>query len=154
VHAAGGTRYVIKVWADVKDSTCADHAYGRPIITFLTQHPCSGLERYLATTTVGGRPVGFAESAAAFPGTARDPYRWAGRFAALERANGTGSLNDLLREGYRLPSGPAAIPSGEAFNVIGQDQEVSVWDAWYLDGPTPSNDPALIKMTEDAFLQF
>jgi hypothetical protein len=154
VHAPDGTTYVIKIWWDVKNDTCFDHAYGQPIITFLTEHPCTGLERYLATTTVHGRPVGFAESATAFPGTARDPYRWAGRFVTLENANGTGSLNDLLREGYRLPSGPTAVPGGEAFNVIGQDQGVTVWDAWYLNGPTPTNDPALIKMTQDVFLQF
>jgi hypothetical protein len=29
---------------------------------------------------------------------------------------------------------------------------VTVWDAWYLDGPTASNDPALLKMIEDMFL--
>ena len=154
VHASDGTTYVVKIWWDVKNDTCFDHAYGQPIITFLTQHPCTGLERYLATTTVNGRPVAFAESATGFPGTARDPYRWASRFGTLEKADGTGSLNDLLREGYRLPSGPTAIPSGEAFNVIGQDQGVTVWDVWYLDGTTPTNDPALIKMTNDVFLQF
>ena len=154
VHAPDGNSYVVKIWWDVKDDTCFDHAYGAPIITFLTRHPCTGLERYLATTTVDGRPVGFAESATGFPGTAKDPYHWASRFIALEQANGTGSLNDLLREGYRLPSGPTAIPTGEAFNVIGQDAGVTVWDAWYLDGTTPTNDPPLMKMTEDIFLQF
>lgn len=154
VTAAEGRTYVIKIWADVKDRTCFDHAYGQPIISFLTRHPCTGLERYLATTTVNGRQVGFAESATGFPGTAADPYRWAARFATLEKQDGTGSLNDLLREGYRLPSGPTAIPSSEAFNVISQDQGVTVWDAWYLAGPTPNNDPALMRMTQDVFLQF
>jgi hypothetical protein len=154
VTGADGKTYVIKIWADVKNRTCFDHAYGGPIVKFLTRHPCTGLERYLATTTVNGRSVGLAESATGFPGTAKDPYRWASRFATLEKANGTGSLNDLLREGYRLPSGPTSIPRSEAFNVISQDQGVTVWDAWYLDGPTPTNDPALIRMTQDAFLQF
>ena len=46
------------------------------------------------------------------------------------------------------------MPSGEAFNVVGQDQGVTVWDVWYLDGSTPTNDPALMKLTEDLFLQF
>ncbi len=155
VHSGdGSTTYVVKIWVDVTDPTCFDHAYGTPIITFLTRHPCGGLERYLATTTVHGRPVGFAESATGFRGTPRDPYRYASRFAALERQDGTGSLNDLLREGYRLPSGPTSVPSPDAFNVIGQDEGVTVWDVWYLDGPTPYNDPALMKMTEDVFLQY
>jgi hypothetical protein len=154
VHAVDGATYVVKVWADVRDDTCFDHAYGQPIIGFLTRHPCSDLHRYLATTSVNGRPVGLNESATGFAGTAENPYRDASRFSELEEADGTGSLNDLLREGYRLPSGPTSVPSPDAFNVLGQDQGVTVWDVWYLDGPTPANDPALIKMTQDVFLQF
>lgn len=154
VHAPDGKTYVVKIWADVKNDTCFDHAYGAPMITFLTQHPCFGLRRYLGTTTVGGRPVGFAESSTGFPGTPKDLYGEAGKFAQLEQQDGTGSINDLLREGYRLPSGPTSVPSSEAFNVLGQDQGVTVWDVWYLDGGTPNNDPALIKMTQDLFLQF
>jgi hypothetical protein len=154
VHASDGTTYVVDVWADVRDSTCFDHAYGKPMITFLTEHPCRGLERLLGTTTVGNRPVGFAESITSFPGTATDPYAYSSRFSKLERADGTGSINDLLREGYRLPSGPAAVPASEAFNVLGQDNGVTVWDVWYLDGVTPNGDQMLIKMTQDVFLQF
>lgn len=149
-----GRTYVVKIWADVKDDTCFDHAYGTKMITFLTEHPCAGLERYLATTTVGGRDVGFAESSTGFPGTPKDPYKDAGDFAKLELADGTGSIKDLMMEGYRLPSGPTAVPSSEAFNVLGQDNGVTVWDAWYLDGATPSGDKALIRMTQDLFLQF
>jgi hypothetical protein len=154
VTASSGTTYVVKVWADVKDSTCSDHAWGAPMISFLTRHPCQGLERYLGTTTVGGRPVGFAEAVTSFRGTAGDPYAYATKFSDLERADGTGSISDLLREGYRLPSGPTKVPAAEAFNVIGQDNGVTVWDAWYLDGPTPDGDKALITMTTDIFLQF
>jgi hypothetical protein len=148
------THYVVKIWWDVEDATCFDHAYGDPIVSFLIRHPCSGLHRYLATTVVNGRPVGIALSSTGFPGRPHDLYGEAGKFAGLEQADGTGSLNDLLREGYRLPSGPTAVPPGEAFNVLGQDQGVTVWDAWYLDGTTPTNDPALIKMTQDLFLRF
>jgi hypothetical protein len=153
VHAADAT-YVVDLWADVHDATCFDHAYGQALISFLTQHPCRGLERYLGTTTVNGRPVGFAESATSFAGTATDPYVYSSEFTRLEQADGTGSIDDLLRDGYRLPTGPTRIPSSEAFNVLGQDNGVTVWDAWYLDGPTPDNDKALVKMTTDIFLQF
>jgi len=154
VHASDGATYVVKIWADVKDDTCFDHAHGGPIVTFLTKHPCGGLERFLATTTVQGRPVGFALSATGFPGTAKDPYKYAGQFSELEQKDGTGSIDDLMMDGYRLPQGPPHIPAGEAFNVLGQDSGVTVWDAWYLDGSTPNDDKALITMTEDLFLQF
>ena len=152
VNTADGMHYLVKIWWDVRNRTCFDHAYGS-IVTFLTTHPCNGLHRLLGTTTVGGRPVAFAESATGFPGTPRNLYGEAGKFAQLEQADGTGSINDLLREGYRLPDGPTSIPAGEAFNVLGQDQGVTVWDAWYLDGATPTNDPPLMKMTEDLFLR-
>jgi predicted small secreted protein len=152
-EAAGGTPYVVKVWADVKDSTCFDHAYGQPVITFLTEHPCRGLERLLATTTVHGRPVGLAISETSVAGTASDPYKYSGEFRQLLERDGTGSIDDLLRDGYRLPSGPTSIPPHEAFNVLGQDSGIDIYDAWYLEGSTPDNDPALIKMTEGIFLQ-
>jgi hypothetical protein len=154
VNAPDGTTYVIKIWQQVDNKTCFDHAFGAPMISFLTKHPCGGLRRDLATTTVGGRQVGFALSSTGFPGTPTSPYKYASEFTTLEMANGTGSISDLLREGYRLPSGPSAVPSSEAFNVLGQDNGVNVYDVWYLNGSTPNNDPALIKMTEDIFLQF
>jgi hypothetical protein len=148
------TTYVVQLWAEVKDETCFDHAYGKPIVTFLTEHPCTGLHRVLGTTEVDGRPVAFAQSSTGFRGTAADPYKYAGEFIRLEKADGTGSINDLLREGYRLPEGPASVPAREAFNVIGQDQGVTIWDVWYLDGPTPVNAKRLIRMTTELFLRF
>jgi hypothetical protein len=153
VATSGGASYVVQVWADVTDASCADHAYGAKMIAFLREHPCDGLERLLATTTVHGRPVGLAESITAFRGTAKDPYKYTSEFMRLERADGTGSINDLLREGYRLPSGPRHIPAHEAFTVLGQDDGATVWDAWYLDGTTPDNDPPLITMAQDLFLR-
>lgn len=154
VHAVDGTTYVVKIWQHVEDPTCFDHAFGTPVITFLTNHPCSGLVRYLATTTVHGRAVGFNESSTGIPGTPANPYKYAAEFVRIENADNTGSINDLLREGYRLPSGPTELPASEAFNVLSQDSGVGIYDAWYLDGGTPSQDPALIKMTRDIFLQF
>lgn len=154
VHAQENRTYVVEIWAQVHDDSCFDHAYGQQMIAFLIQHPCHGLDRYLGTTTVGGRPAAFAESVTGFSGTAKDPYVNSTEFTRLEEADGTGSINDLLREGYRLPSGPGAVPAAEAFNVLGQDNGVTVWDAWYLDGATRTNDSALVQMTKDIFLQF
>jgi len=95
-----------------------------------------------------------AQSATGIPGPASDPYKYAAEFADLERASGTGSINDLLRDGYRLPSGPTAIPASEAFNVLSQDDGVTIYDAWYLQGSTPNQDPALMTMTQDIYLQY
>lgn len=153
VHAPGGATYVIKIWADVKNATCADHAYGS-MVQFLTTHKCDGMERRLATTTVNGQDVGFNVTDTSFPGTSANPYAGAEAFRAYVEKEGTGSINDLLREGYRLPSGPTTVPSPDAFTTVGQDAGVSVYDVWFLNGPTPENDPTLIKMAQNIFLQY
>lgn len=153
VHAPDGATYVIKIWADVKNATCADHAYG-PMVQFLTTHKCYSMERVLATTTVHGQAVGFNATSTGFPGTAANPYSGTEAFRAYVEKDGTGSINDLTREGYRLPTGPATVPSPDAFTTVGQDAGVSVYDIWYLTGPTPENDPLLIKMAQDIFLQY
>ena len=156
VHSVDGkTTYDIKIWVQVQSTTCANHAHGVPIVQYLTAHPCAGLTRLLATTEVGGRPVGFAQSSLGFVGNAPAVYQTAGNFATLERANNTGSVNDLLADGYRLPgNGPSKLPSPDAFDVQAQDSGVTIVDAFYLDGPTPNNAPALIKLAQDIYLQF
>lgn len=150
----GKTSYHIKIWAQTTSSTCANHAYGTQVVEYLTAHPCAGLTRILATTTVGGRPVGFAQSSLGFLGAAPGSYTIAGNFALLENKDGTGSIDDLFRDGYRLPSGPSQLPASEAFDVQSQDSGVTIVDAFYLDGATPNNAPALVKMCKDIYLQF
>jgi hypothetical protein len=153
VHGAHAT-YVIKAWAHVHTATCVDHAYGAPVINYLKSHACTGLDRVLATTVVHGRPVGFAQSSLGFQGVSPHVYEIAGRFRALVTKDGTGNLDDLLRNGYRLPSGPTRVPSPDAFAAEGQDNSVTIVDAWYLDRPTPENDPELVAMAHDIYLQF
>jgi len=153
VTGATNVSYVVKVWATRRDTTCHDHAYGQPIITFLTQHPCSGMTRSLATTTVGGRAVGLSIVTTSFVGTAKNPYAYASAFRVLVDKDGTGSIDDLLRDGYRLPSGPTQVPSPDAFACLIQDNGVSIYDMWYLDGPTPENTKPLETLAQDIFLQ-
>jgi hypothetical protein len=151
----GSRTYDIKIWFDVQNSNnCADHAYGSPVIQYLTAHPCNALDRILATTVVNGKAVGFAQSSVSFVGNAPDVYQTAGNFASLERKDGTGNVDDLLRDGYRLPDGPSKLPSPDAFDVQSQDSGVTIVDAFYLTGKTPNNDPALLQMAQDIYLQF
>ena len=147
-----GTTYEVKIWAENSVTDCAAHAYGE-VASFLRHHDCYGLRQVLATTTVDGRAVGFAQRSIGFRGGERSSYRAAGRFRSLVTRSGTGNLNDLMREGYRLPSGPTSVPFPNAFSALAQDNSVTVVEAWYLDGPTPDNDPALVRMAQDIFLQ-
>jgi D-serine deaminase-like pyridoxal phosphate-dependent protein len=148
-----GAAYVVTIWVQQQDATCADHAYGGPVVAYLTAHPCTGLTRILATTAVGGRQVGFAQASLGFAGQADAVYKTASDFVTLVRKDGTGNINDLLREGKRLPVGPTAVPAPDAFSALGQDAGVVIDEAWYLDGPTPDNDPPLVTMAQDLFLQ-
>jgi hypothetical protein len=89
---------------------------------------------------------------ASFGPIGQDPYAAAGRFIKLERANNTGSINDLLREGHAIPGIASSIPSNEVFQVVGQDNSATVLDAWYADGTTDPHDPALRDLETDVFL--
>ncbi|MDP9117862.1 MAG: hypothetical protein M3O28_11515 [Actinomycetota bacterium] len=143
------------MWAEKASGTdCARHAFGAPVIAYLIAHPCAGMGRLLATTTVEGRGVGFSQISISFLGGAPADYRYADSFGVLVRQDGTGNVNDLLREGYRLPSGPTSVPSPDAFTTMGQDAVATVYDLWYLDGPTPNNDPRLVQLAQDIFLQY
>jgi hypothetical protein len=155
VQGSDGTVYDVKVWAEVTgEKDCAAHAYGGPVVSFLQAHPCGSMSRLLATTTVNGRAVGFAQRSLGFAGrNAGQAYRTAGKFRKLVSQNGTGNVNDLMREGYRLPSGPKTVPFPNAFSALSQDSGVTIVEAWYLDGPTPSNDPALERMEQAIYLQ-
>lgn len=155
IVGASGRTYVINVWAVSRVTVCWRHAYGAPVIAYLKQHHCRAVTRLLATTRVGGRDVGFAQSAVVFAGaTAEQAYSAAGNFRTLVSKDGTGNLNDLFREHYRLPAGPSSVPSPDAFDAEAQDNGVTVVDAWYLAGRTPVNDPALVRMAKDIYLQF
>lgn len=153
VRNADGTSLLVSIWAQKSDPTCVDHAYGAAVIAYLTKYPCSGLQRTLATTTVGGRAVGMAISDLGFRGTSPSVYRTVGDFITLVKQDGTGNLDDLLRDGYRMPAGPTAVPDVDAFSALGQDAGLEIVDAWYLDGPTPPNDPTLLAMEQSLFLQ-
>lgn len=151
VHTPDGP-YVVQIWAQVNNPSCAGHAYGKAVIAFLKKHPCQRLRRILASTTVDGRPVAIAESATSFGASGGDPYQITGEFTQLEQRDGTGSINDLMREGHRIPGGPSSIPRQEVFKVLSQDNVATIWDVWYLDGPTDPDDLALMKLVDGVFL--
>jgi len=149
-----GQTYVATVRAEDTVSNCAANSYGSPVITFFQQHPCpSGAGRRLVTIPFKGRTVALSMvEADAQVGPPNDLYKYAAQLSKLENEAGTGGLDDLLRSGVRPAGWPAAIPANEAFVVTGQDDTIEIFDAWYLDGSTENQDPALVKLTQDIFL--
>lgn len=152
VRAAHHRTYVLKIWAKVHTASCTAHAYGQ-VRHFLTKHTCGGLTRYLVTTKVDGRRVGFAESTVSFwDKNAQRSYKITGEFRQLISKDGTGNFYSLFTDGYHTPAGPQSVPNPDAFKALSQDTVVTSVDAWYLHGKTPSNAAPLIRMANDIYL--
>jgi hypothetical protein len=149
----GATQYSVKVWVQDDTIDCENHAYGAKVIAYLKANLCRGMTRLLASTTVNGRPVGIAQSLISFSGGAPADYQAAGNFKDLVTQNGTGNLNDLLREGKRFPNSGTNVGDPDAFSAESQDAGVGIDDVWYLDGSTPENDPPLLTLAQSLFLQ-
>jgi protein kinase-like protein len=149
-----GHSYVATVRAEDTVADCAANSYGAPVIDYFRQHPCPrGAGRRLVTIPFEGRTVALSMiEVDAQVGPPGDLYKYAAQLNQLERADGTGGLDDLLRSGTRPAGWPAAIPPNEAFVVTGQDDTVDVFDAWYLTGPTANHDPALVQLVDDLLL--
>ena len=85
-------------------TNCAAHSYGQ-VQVFFARTPCTAVHRSLFSTTTGGRAVVVAASTVTFasPGQAAEYLR-------LVTSDGTGNVNDLLREGSRYPGSPSKLP--------------------------------------------
>jgi hypothetical protein len=149
-----GRSYTLQVWAKSTITDCGAHAYGAPLVTFFRNHPCKRATRRLLTIdSAAGRTLAISTIAVECQyGGASDPYANAGRLTTLEKAQHTGSMNDLLREGVRVPGLGTSIPKNEAFAVIGQDTVVTIFDAWYTTGATTPDDPSIVRLENDLFL--
>lgn len=75
------------------DADCSEHAYDKTQ-QFFQEHPCERLTRSVFTTTVNGRKVYTSVAVVEFA----DPEP-AGDLKELTASDGTGNVNDLVREG-------------------------------------------------------
>jgi hypothetical protein len=127
--------YSVKVTDVITD--CASHAHGQVKSSFDAQN-CVRARRSLATGQVNARTVLFVES--------RIQMASAEAAASIKQVldgNGTGNLNDLLREGKTFPGAPATMP---ASGYVSVQTGTVVWvvEAGFVDGgPSSDTDPAL-----------
>lgn len=153
VQGTDGTSYKVEVLASDRVTDCSTHSYGAPIIKYFRAHPCLGAARRLFAILINGRIAlmsTIAVTCAEGPGS--DPYKWASKLDQLERASGTGSVNDLLRDGVRIAGVPDSIPPHEGFGVFAQDTVVVIADAWWHSGTTRDQDQALLTTEQNLFL--
>jgi len=116
---------------------CAGHSRGRTKASFQAEN-CVKATRSIATGQVGGRPVLYVVS--------RIEMATGEAAAAVKKildGNGTGNLNDLLREHKTYPGAPFEMPiSGYA--SVQKGKVVTVAEAGFVDDGRSSNtDPAL-----------
>lgn len=134
-QAVAPAGYVVKVTDSITD--CAGHSRGKTQVSFKAEN-CLKATRLLATGEVGGRPVLFVVS--------RIQMATGQAAASVKRVldgNGTGNLNDLLREGKTYPGAPATMPNS-GYASLQTGAVVTVAEAGFVDGGRSSNtDPAL-----------
>jgi len=135
LKTAAPTGYAVKVTDVITD--CADHSRGKAKASFKAEN-CLRATRLLATGEVGGRPVLYVVS--------RIEMATSDAAASVKQVldgNGTGNLDDLLREGKTYPGAPFEMPiSGYA--SVQNGTMVTVAEAGFVDdGRSSSDDPAL-----------
>jgi hypothetical protein len=122
VQVVAGTEY--RVEAVQVDDGCAAHAYG-DTAGFFAGLDCTGLSRALYSTQVGGAPVVVAVARVQMPDTGA-----ARELQALTDRNGSGNVNDLLREGVRYTGSPAELSGAEYASAVSGPTVTIVESAW------------------------
>jgi hypothetical protein len=124
----------------LRDSECASHAYGQTK-EFLTRTPCQQLTRGLFTTTTSdGRTVYTSVSVVRMK-TLAD----ASGLKQLTTRDGTGNVNDLVKDGAVQVPGLRTLASG-GFAAQQQDRDVIIVESDTVQhGPNEQDHNALMK---------
>jgi hypothetical protein len=106
------------------DDTCVGHSYGETATFFGTTN-CTGLSRALYSTQLDGDAVVVSVARVRMPdtATARD-------LRALTDRNGSGNVNDLLREGVTWAGGPTQLSSAEYASAVSGPTVTIVESSW------------------------
>ena len=121
-QVVGGTEFTLEA-VDVED-TCVGNAYGETA-AFLAATDCTALSRALYSAVVDGGPVVVSVSRVQMPDTAA-----ARSLRALTDRNGSGNVNDLLREGVRYTGSPAELSGAEYASAVSGTGVTIVESAW------------------------
>ncbi|MFD7656448.1 hypothetical protein ACFV4N_20965 [Actinosynnema sp. NPDC059797] len=104
----------------LRDSDCASHAYGETR-TFLTKTPCQQLTRALYTTTTPDGATVYTSVSVVRMKTAED----AAALKDLTNRNGTGNVNDLIKDGAVEVPGMTTLGNG-GYASDQRDREVII----------------------------
>ncbi|MGY2066763.1 hypothetical protein [Blastococcus sp. SYSU DS0619] len=140
VRSVDGTEFTVE--AVRVDDTCAGHAYGS-VADFFAGTDCAGLSRALYSAEVDGAPVVVSVSRVTMSDAAV-----ARELRALTDRNGSGNVNDLLREGVTYDGAPAQLRSAEYASAVSGPTVTIVESAW-ADPATAGGTATVDKVASD-----
>jgi hypothetical protein len=100
-EVVNGTTFTLQ--AVEADSTCQGHAYDA-VAGFFASSDCTALDRSLWSAEAGGQPAVVSLARVTMPDVAN-----AQALRSLADTDGSGNVNDLLREGVRYEGGPTKL---------------------------------------------
>ncbi|SDY80626.1 hypothetical protein SAMN05661080_04664 [Modestobacter sp. DSM 44400] len=125
-----GVTYTMQ--AGVVDDSCADHAYGS-VAGFFAGRDCVGLSRALWSAEVAGQPAVVSLSRVVMPDDAA-----AQALITLTDGDGTGNVNDLLREDVSYAGAPDRLTNAQYASSRAATAVTIVEASWAGAGPGTS----------------
>ncbi|MCZ2828641.1 hypothetical protein O2W14_07335 [Modestobacter sp. VKM Ac-2986] len=127
-----GTTFTLE--ATTTEDTCADHAYGA-VADFFARSDCTSLTRSLWSAEVDGRPAVVSRADVTMPDA-----DLAAALVTLADTDGSGNVNDLLREGTGYPGGPERLSSSREYASRPQDAVATIVETAYVGGQGSSEE--------------
>ncbi|WP_369137173.1 hypothetical protein [Modestobacter versicolor] len=121
----GGTTFTLQALESA--DTCQGNAYNA-VADFFASSDCTGLERSLWSADVGGLPAVVSVSEVTMPDVGN-----AQALRALADTDGSGNVNDLLREGVRFQGGPDRLSGAQYASGQSGTTVTIVETAWSAD---------------------
>jgi len=142
VQTVAGADFTVQA-VDSKN-TCVGHAYGKTA-DFFADKDCTALSRALYSTELGGKAVVVAISRVRMgdAGAARD-------LQALVRADGTGNVSDLLREGVRYTGSPSELHAEREFASALSGNAVTIVETSWVDEKADGSSTDLDHLADQA----
>jgi hypothetical protein len=122
VEVVDGVSFTLRT-GQVHDS-CRDHAYGA-VAGYFARADCAGLSRALWSAQVGGGAAVVSVARVAMPDEAS-----ARALQELADTDGSGNVNDLLREGVRVDGAPARLSGAQYDSALDGVTVTIVETAW------------------------
>ena len=121
-EVVNGTTFTLR--AVEVDDTCQGHAYDA-VAAFFATSDCTGLSRSLWSADAGGQPAVVSLSRVTMPDVAN-----AQALRSLADTDGSGNVNDLLREGVRYDGGPKKLAKAQYASAQQETTVTIVETSW------------------------